>query len=1281
MAYIRERSQELTGFQESAPWQPNIDVQCDFVMVYGIDETMPERVRKFKEKGYVVHLMTGISWGEYQDYLYGEYDGKNHWDESQMDRYGKHIKHGKDVPYMSPTVAFAEYLIKKLKRAVDSGVEAIHMEEPEFWDRGGYSESFKREYLIYYREPWQPPHSSLDTRYKVSKLKAYLYARTISQIGNALKEYALTEYGRVLRFYVPTHSLLNYTQWKIMSPEGALIGLPAVDGYIAQVWTGTSRPANVYEGVVKERTFETAFLEYGIMQELVKGTGRRMWFLHDPIEDNPEYTWEDYRYNYVKTAVASLLHPAVHHYEICPWPRRVYDGVFPRKAGLAGGTIPTDNMPGAKAIPSEYATLLNSMVQMFGDMDQKEYCFDGVKEGVGILMSDSGLFQRSYPDGIITAENDVMLEKVMDEFKDKMHDGEDCRKESQIFMEKVEKDRDLYQTFIQSSTFPNFFGMAMPLLKYGLPVRPVLLDNIRRFTGYFDDYKTLILSYEYMKPESPDVNNALAAWVKSGGTLVYIGDGTDPYHDVEGWWNRTGKAEAGKEGWLWPIRETIRKGARTFSNTLHYMEQYPDYKFGASQAQLYAWMKEFYPALYERVKEKIKEGRWEVQGCMWVEADTNLSGGEALVRQILYGKRFFKEEFGVEVKNLWLPDVFGYTGSLPQLLRRSGCDYFMTQKLSWSEHNKFPHQTFLWEGIDGTEIFTHMLPEDTYNSSLTPRQMKYAENNYIDSGICEEALILFGVGDGGGGPGSLHLEQASRMKNLNGICPVNIDFAQPLFERLEESTRGKLPKWVGELYLERHQGTYTTQAKNKWFNRKMELALRELEFALLLTNHLEDYPKQQLDEIWKEVLLYQFHDIIPGSSIKRVYDESVARYEILLSKVQGMTEDCYKEIAADAALTAFNSLSWERTEIVEQDGSIYEMKVPALGYTKQKAPVINVQAEVGRDYLENEYLRAVFGEDGALVSLFDKSAKRESLSGPSNLFAVYDDLNADCWDIAIEYTDRKPEYFTLEGQKFYVKGAYATCEQCYAYGQSQIVVRIQLGHESKRLEFDIKVEWKENLKMLRTSFETDILAKEASYEIQFGQIKRPNNDNTLWQKAQFEVCGHKWVDLSEADYGVALLNDCKYGYRVLGKVIDMNLLRSQNYPGESADRGNHQIRYALYPHTGDERTGQVHKQAYEFNVPVILQKGEGSNTVTSQLVSGAENVVIETIKKAEDENSCILRLYEPYGATVGTSLQFDKQYTSIYKCNLMEEEEEVIGSGDSLSLKVKPFEIVTLKLK
>ena len=539
MGYIRDRKEELTGFQEEKPWNTNIDVQCDFVMVYGISSTMPERIRRFREKGYVVHLMTGVSWGQYKDYLYGNFDGRNHWDESQMDRKGDYIQHGIDVPYMSPTIAFTNYLIENLKVAVDAGVEAIHMEEPEFWDYGGYSKAFQREYLLYYREPWQPPDSSLDVRYKASKLKAHLYARTLERIGSALKEYALVHYDRVLHFYVPTHSLVNYTQWKIMSPEGALIDLPSIDGYIAQVWTGTSRSENVYEGVVKERTFETAFLEYGIMQELVKGTNRRMWFLHDPIEDNPSKTWEDYQYNYLKTAVASLLHPAVFHYEICPWPDRVFNGIYPKAAGLAGGTIAGTELEGAKPIPPAYATLINSMVQLFGDMEQKDYIFDGINGGVGVLLSDSGLFQRSYPDGVVDPGILTNVETQLKEYAAFTDGKEDFSEVSRRFMKAVYEDSQAVSAFIQSGTFPNFYGMVLPLLKYGLPVRPVQLDNVRRFSGYLADYSLLVLSYEYIKPEAPDVNNALAAWVKGGGTLLYIGDGSDPYHQIDGWWNRT----------------------------------------------------------------------------------------------------------------------------------------------------------------------------------------------------------------------------------------------------------------------------------------------------------------------------------------------------------------------------------------------------------------------------------------------------------------------------------------------------------------------------------------------------------------------------------------------------------------------------------------------------------------------------------------------------------------------------------------------------------------------
>jgi hypothetical protein len=511
MAFIRPRETELTGYQESQPFHEKIDLGCDFVMVYGFNETMPERIRQYRQRGYVVHLMTGSAWGQYQDYLYGKWDGRDHWDESQMDRNGEYILHGKDVPYMVPTVAFADYLTEKIKPAVDSGVEAIHLEEPEFFDRGGYSEAFKREYKLHYRRDWTPPHESLDARYKAARLKSLLYSRTLTRVSAALKEYALVKYGRVLRIYVPTHSLLNYTQWKIMSPEGALIDIPSLDGCIAQVWTGTSRAANVYEGVLRERTFETAYLEYGIMQELVRGTGRTMWFLHDPIEDNPDYDWDDYRRNYLKTVTASLLHPAIHRYEICPWPNRVYRRAYPIDRATH---TPRE---GALFIPENYASILNGLVQSLGDMDQREIESGNAPEGIGVLMSDTGLYQRTFPDNTyrpIKAEP------------------------SRAFFAEMGENRDAMLAFIESGAFPQFFGLTLPLLKYGMPVRPVQLDNVRRFPGYLDEYKRLILSYEYIKPESPDINNCLAAWTRAGATLFYVGDGSDPYHAVDSWWNR-----------------------------------------------------------------------------------------------------------------------------------------------------------------------------------------------------------------------------------------------------------------------------------------------------------------------------------------------------------------------------------------------------------------------------------------------------------------------------------------------------------------------------------------------------------------------------------------------------------------------------------------------------------------------------------------------------------------------------------------------------------------------
>ena len=517
MAFIRDKKEERTGIQTGLMPTDSVDMQCDFVMVYRLDATMPERIKQYKDMGYVVHLMTGISWGSYIDYLDGDHDGEKHWDIGQTDRFGNMILHSPKVPYIVPTIGFTDYLTEKLKVAVDAGVEAIHVEEPEFWDRAGYSEAFRREFELYYRKPWTPPHESADARYKCAKLKQYLFTRTIDRVSASLKEYALVKYGRKLRFYVPTHSLINYTQWKIVSPEGKLADIPSVDGCIAQVWTGTSREKNWFDGEFAERTFETAFLEYGVMQELVKGTGRKMWFLHDPIEDNPIFDWNDYRKNYLCTVAASLMHPKINTYEISPWPNRVFENKYPKGA------------ENAESIPPEYQTLLNNMFNTLGTLEEGEE--NGIK--VGILTGDCELYQRDYPDCEFSeaakeVTGTVLIDpaELISDFKTKLFadpDGE----------------RELMLKYMASSAFPCFYSLSLPLLKYGVPVRPVLLDNARRYVGYLNDYDVLIMSYEFMKPDYPDVNNAIAEWVRQGGTLIYVGDGFDPYNGIDSWW--TGK--------------------------------------------------------------------------------------------------------------------------------------------------------------------------------------------------------------------------------------------------------------------------------------------------------------------------------------------------------------------------------------------------------------------------------------------------------------------------------------------------------------------------------------------------------------------------------------------------------------------------------------------------------------------------------------------------------------------------------------------------------------------
>jgi alpha-mannosidase len=750
-------------------------------------------------------------------------------------------------------------------------------------------------------------------------------------------------------------------------------------------------------------------------------------------------------------------------------------------------------------------------------------------------------------------------------------------------------------------------------------------------------------------------------------------------------------------GWLWPIRETIRKGARTFSTVLALMQRYPDYVFGASQAQLYQWMKDYYPALYEKIRQRIAEGRWEVQGAMWVESDTNVPSGESLVRQVLHGKRFFRDEFGKEMTILWLPDVFGYSAALPQILRKAGVPYFTTQKMSWSRFNRMPHHTFWWEGIDGTRVLAHLPPEDTYNSSASPRAIAKAEKNFADKAVSDRVLVLFGIGDGGGGPGEEHVERLAREKNLAGIAPVVQEPAERFFRHIARGSE-RYKTWAGELYLEFHRGTYTTQGRNKRFNRKMELALREAELACVLASATaaQPYPQADLEATWKEMLLYQFHDILPGSSITRVYSESCARYRVLLGRTEALANGADAALAKHAdtsgarrPVLVTNSLSWPRTEWVHAGGKWLRVSAPPMGHVvaDAAAPAEPGPLAASARTLENELLRVRFAPDGSIQSVFDKEHGREALAEgqAANRLAVYEDPG-DAWDFPFGYEAKPPQHFRLASARARVAGPRAILRQTYVYGRSKLVQEIILASGSRRLDFVTRVDWHETHRMLRTSFPVAVQATEATCEIQFGSLRRPAHRNTTWEQAKFEICAHKWVDLSQRDYGVALLNDCKYGHKVLGNVIDLNLLRSPTTPDPKADQGRHQFTYALYPHAGDHVAGGVIRAGYELNVPlralpVPPHKGE-LPAAWSFLRVDADNVVVEAVKKAEDTDDIVVRLYEAAGAAVTARLQVGLPFRSASLVDLMEEHPKRLRrSGQGIELSFRPFEIHTVRLE
>ena len=741
--------------------------------------------------------------------------------------------------------------------------------------------------------------------------------------------------------------------------------------------------------------------------------------------------------------------------------------------------------------------------------------------------------------------------------------------------------------------------------------------------------------------------------------------------------------------WLWPLREARRKCARSFSTATSLMDVYPDYRFACSQAAQYDWMKQHYPDIYKRIKDKVASGQWEPVGSMWVEADCNLASGESLARQLLHGKRFFMQEFGYETEDVWLPDVFGYAASLPQLMKEAGAKYFMTQKISWSEYNKFPHHTFWWEGIDGTRVFTHFPPADTYNGNMQPSQLVASVENFRQKGKANCSLYLYGWGDGGGGPEPEMIERARRLGDFQGMPRVNLERAIDFFHKAEADAKN-LAVWSGELYLELHRGTYTTQALTKQLNRRAELALRSAE--LLASVSGIPYPAAELDAAWKTLLLNQFHDILPGSSIDWVYAENHRDLEGVIATANAVCESGMRALAtwsAGSAITVFNPNSHERTELIDIGGTLYPVSLPACGYAELDPADHAVAATAvitGERHIENEHLRVEWDASGCLVSIHDKAANREVLAAGTrgNLFQLHVDNPKlrDAWDIDIEYRDSVTDITDLESVEVVDKGPLrASVRFARRFGASRISQVMTLDAGSRVLKFDTEVDWRENHKLLKVAFPVDVRSATATYEIQFGHFERPTHQNTSWDLAKFEVCAHKWADLSEPGYGVALLNDCKYGHDILGNVMRLTLLRAPTRPDPRADRGHHRFTYALMPHQGDFRQAGVIQAAYDLNVPPIVFAGGASPKSHSFFAVDTNQVVIEATKKAEDSDATVVRMYESWGGRCRTKLSVPAGFTHAYDCDLLERKRGEIAITDgSLDLDFTPFKIRTVLL-
>lgn len=804
--------------------------------------------------------------------------------------------------------------------------------------------------------------------------------------------------------------------------------------------------------------------------------------------------------------------------------------------------------------------------------------------------------------------------------------------------------------------------------------------------------------------------------------------------------------------WLWTVEQTREKALRSFSTVLSLMRQYLDYKFISSQPILYQFVKEQDSELYAEIKQRVAEGRWEVDGAMWLEADCNLTGGESLVRQILRGHKFFKEEFGKESKSLWLPDVFGYSAALPQILKKSGIPYFMTTKISWNQYNQLPNDMFWWKGIDGSQVFTFMPTAcdfdkeeglnisfsdkkntTTYTGIVNPNMLLGTHKRFQNHELTDNTLMLYGFGDGGGGPTSEMLETAERLKyGLPGFPRICLEREEDFFDRIYEqnSTKKNMPVWDGELYFECHRGTYTSIAKNKKNNRKSEILYQQLEILSAMASLAGyTYPEKILERGWDVILLNQFHDIIPGTCIEDVYKITDKEYEEILTvgkkEAEKITDIIGRSVCTEDTedvVVVVNTQGYERSDLVlvsdenneiigmrsesgevcvvqhTEEGTVFfAEKLPSCGY-KKFYPVYGTteKAEKGvwnRIY-ENDFYRVVFNEKMQITSLVEKIGNREYIREgmTGNVLCTYEDrpMNWDNWDID-EYYKQKPYEADWVSEPVVVEqGSLETVvKYSMGFGDSTVIQRVCFYKDVPRIDFQTKAKWNTHHVLLRVNFPVDVNTKFADCEIQFGNVQRETTCNQSWDSAKFEVCAHKWVDVSEYNGGVSLLNDCKYGYGIKNGNLSMTLIKSGTYPNASADIGDHEFTYSIYPHNGRWQDAETVQMAYNLNVPlfVSMQKKEekrkeySAEVPESLLSSSRQECFLETVKMSEDGKDWIVRMYENHNSRITTSIQTGLPVKKVEECDLLERKiADISVENGRFDVSFKPYEIKTFRL-